>query len=375
MEKKKIKSKDRLELELEQLGLGRDEVSELVRAVWVTRLWDRIDEKKDLEIVRARIAAYRRRRRIAMVSIAASAAAVVFAAMMLFTGNEGTDAGPQFADRTLIEVPGSEIKLVATDGEEYILSDINTEVAIGASENIIRKEGGVLTVVPPETTGEAKSKGEPMKIAFKVPRGAEYQIVLADGTKVWLSAESALTFPSSFDGDIREVEISGEAYFEVKHDAAKPFVVRYGETGLQVLGTIFNIYAYPEDRTIITTLLEGSVKQSFEGDRHIVLRPSEQTRYFKDGGNVVVSKVDAEDYRAYREGKIVFRNRTLEEILLSLERTYDCRIEMSDRVKYYLFASFTITVNKAESINIPLDKLKQTGAFAYEKTGNSIRLY
>ena len=368
--------------ELEQMGLDPAQVGRLAHAMWVAELWDRIDAQEGMESVKRRIATYRLRRRTFKAAVvAASAAAVICGAAMLFKRGATTQPLPVYAERTFVETPCAEIQLTTADGAEYILNDCNPQIEIEADGSIIKKEGGILKVisfpnVAMQHADATKPEAEMSEVSLRVPRGTEYQVVLDDSTKVWLSAESTLSFPTRFTDDTREVRISGEASFEVEHDPSRPFIVLCGDQSrIQVLGTIFNVSAYPEDRSIITTLLEGSVRQSFPGDRHVILCPSEQTRYFKDGGKLIVNKVDAEDYRAYREGKTVFRNRTLEEILVSLERTFDCRVEMSNRVASLRLVSFTVTVNKAEDVTIPLDKLKQTGAFAYEKTGKVIRLF
>ncbi|MCL2561104.1 MAG: FecR domain-containing protein [Rikenellaceae bacterium] len=354
------------------------DIGRIVRMVQVTRMWDAIDEQRGLRSVRVRIIAYRRRMRLLRVA-ASSAAVVLIAAIALFVNREDMTSIEElrYAERKLIEIPGVEMRLTTASGDEYVLSDVMSEVAIGYGGSLIRKEGGVLYVL--DMTDESDADVHEIaveKISMRIPRGMEQQVILPDDSRVWLSAESQFTFPSRFTDGVREVEVSGEACFEVIHDASRPFIVRSGATTTEVLGTTFIIYNYPEDRMITTTLLEGSIRQSFgDGSRPVTLFPSQQLRYGVDDGSVAVTSIDREDYRAYREGRIVFRDRMLTDIVASLERTFDYRIEMSDDVRDARHTAFTITVNKSENIDTPLDKLMRTGAFRYEIHGNVISLY
>src|SRR5690606_14528239 len=128
------------------------------------------------------------------------------------------------------------------------------------------------------------------------PRGGQYQLTLADGSRVWLNAASSITFPTLFSGNDREVNITGEVYFEVAHDAKMPFRVVVNNMEVQVLGTRFNVNAYEGEEAIKTTLLEGSVEVS-EGKESVLIKPGEQSTVFPDNrnnGKISVHKVDLE---------------------------------------------------------------------------------
>ena len=159
-----------------------------------------------------------------------------------------------------------------------------------------------------------------------VPRGSEYKLVLADGTKVWLNADSELHYPTRFGG-IREVELHGEAYFEVAKDDAKSFIVRTENCEVSVLGTHFNVSAY-NGEPVFTTLAEGSVQVN-SGDQSVRLRPNEQAIVEKDDHSIHTQEVEAVRYIAWVNGRFVFRNTPLEDVVKQMERWYDVNIQFA----------------------------------------------
>lgn len=175
--------------------------------------------------------------------------------------------------------------------------------------------------------GEVKEEVRGGIRTVRIPRGMSRRLVLPDGSRVWLNAESSLSYPGSFGGrDRREVTLQGEAYFEVASDSLHPFVVETAALQTQVLGTSFNVRAYsPEDTRV--TLLRGSVKVS---DRHrgeLLLRPGEGTDSSLDRKTVE----DAEDCRAWTDGRFAFDDAPLVEIMRELGRWYNVDIVFTDR--------------------------------------------
>ncbi len=146
-----------------------------------------------------------------------------------------------------------------------------------------------------------------------MPRGGEYTLVLADGSKVFLNAESSLKYPVLFSGDLRKVKLEGEAYFEVKRNPEKPFVVDIGGMQVNVLGTTFGIRAYADEREIRTTLVSGRVNVS-AGKQVYELKPSEQAVFDKQTEAVKVAAVDTELFVGWKDGRLVFDNCSLERI-------------------------------------------------------------
>lgn len=165
---------------------------------------------------------------------------------------------------------------------------------------------------------------------MKIPRGGEYKVILADGTKVWLNAESELTYPVTFTQDTRKVILSGEAYFEVTKDTARPFYVQTGDMEVKVLGTSFNISAYPESKRQ-TTLLEGRVAVTLHS-QHVIIAPGQQVTETTKG--LEVREVNVKDYIAWREKRFVYENELLQKVLDDLQRWYDIEIFItSDKIR------------------------------------------
>lgn len=184
------------------------------------------------------------------------------------------------------------------------------------------------------------------------PRGGEYSVALADGTRVWLNAETRLRFPVAFVGKCREVELEGEAYFEVAKDSVKPFIVKTKQMAIRVLGTCFNIKAYT-DEPEQTTLVAGSVEAS-KGSQKRRLLPGEQLTL---RGNVLeVRKVDIAAFVAWKDQRFVFDDEVLEDVLRKLERWYD--VEFFIRNASVRELRFTGNLPKYENLDNVLKKLE-----------------
>jgi ferric-dicitrate binding protein FerR (iron transport regulator) len=179
--------------------------------------------------------------------------------------------------------------------------------------------------------------------AMTTPKGRQYQLELADGSKVWLNAASSITYPTAFTGNERKVTISGEAYFEISPDKTKPFKVSIdGKGEVEVLGTHFNINAYADEPTVNTTLLEGSVKiRAFNSnagpeEKQKTLYPGQQARL--NVGLVVVDSVNTGEVMAWKNGYFSFNGATTEAIMRQVKRWYDAEIIYEGTVKEERFA-------------------------------------
>lgn len=159
--------------------------------------------------------------------------------------------------------------------------------------------------------------------------GMEYMLTLSDGTKVFLNAETKLSFPTRFTGERREVELEGEAYFEVSKDAVHPFIVKTGKVDVRVLGTSFNVRSYNNENDVATTLVSGKVVVS-DGKASEEIQPGEQAIYMKETGKMEIKNVDVSLYTAWHGGKFIFKNETLEEMLSYLSRWYGFKYRFID---------------------------------------------
>jgi len=157
------------------------------------------------------------------------------------------------------------------------------------------------------------------------PRGGQYQVVLPDGTKVWLNAASSLKFPAAFTGKQRRVELTGEAYFEVAKNPSLPFIVHSAGSDVEVLGTSFNVNAYDDEETIRTTLLEGSINVS-GGAGHTLLKPGQQAQLDRKGNLHLVSDANTEEAIAWKNGYFQFDEAGIRVVMRQLSRWYDVEV-------------------------------------------------
>lgn len=160
-----------------------------------------------------------------------------------------------------------------------------------------------------------------------IPKGGEYNLTLSDGTKIWLNSNSKLKYPTKFSGKERLVELEGEAYFDVSKNKDFPFVVKMNDFQIKVLGTSFNVNAYNDEKEIVTTLVEGrvEVKDQLRNQKEILL-PNDQFCINKHNGDFKKTHVDTEIYTAWKNGRLVFQNERLENIMIRLSRWYNVEV-------------------------------------------------
>lgn len=197
---------------------------------------------------------------------------------------------------------------------------------------------GQLTEGVTKNDGSVAISGNSVEYAkLTTPRGKQQQLVLHDGTKVWLNAASSIRFPSSFTGDRREVEITGEAYFEVAENKTKPFIVHAGQSKVEVLGTHFNVMAYGNENSLQTTLLEGSVEFR-HGDKTVLLKPGQQSQLTSNKEIVLIRDADVETAVAWKNGKQAFSKSDIRSIMRQIERWYDIDVEYKGEVPKRTFS-------------------------------------
>lgn len=200
-----------------------------------------------------------------------------------------------------------------------------------------------------------------------IPKGKTYQLELSDGTRIRLNSESELIYPTLFTENKREVTLIGEAFFEVAKDKDKPFIVKANEMEVSVLGTTFNICSYTKDKTISTTLIEGSVSVRTNHGKKQIITPSEQFTYNKENNQTDIQTVNTELYTSWINGKYIFKDAKLEEIINKLQLWYDFSVTYQNENlkdnRYSLIAEKDIDLDKLlEVISYTSDvKLERTG--------------
>ena len=163
------------------------------------------------------------------------------------------------------------------------------------------------------------------------PRAGQFKLILPDGTQVWLNNASSLRYPSSFTGATRTVELTGEGYFEVARSSTQLFEVKTGGLSVKVLGTGFNISAYPDEPDIRTTLVQGKIKVESK-EKTAVLHPGQQVVATEDGGWTMLKSVNTEEVTDWRFGLFNFDNADLHSVLRQLARWYDVDVEFRGTV-------------------------------------------
>ena len=190
-----------------------------------------------------------------------------------------------------------------------------------------------------------------------------------EGSKVFLNAESSLKYPVLFSGDLRKVKLEGEAYFEVKRNPEKPFVVDIGGMQVNVLGTTFGIRAYADEREIRTTLVSGRVNVS-AGKQVYELKPSEQAVFDKQTEAVKVAAVDTELFVGWKDGRLVFDNCSLERILKDLGRWYSFEVFYATSAAKEI--PFSLNIRKHEKFAQVLELMQSTGKIQFEINKNTV---
>ena len=227
------------------------------------------------------------------------------------------------------------------------------------------------TLVYPETD----TTTAPVYHKITIPRGGEYILRLADGTRVWLNSETELEYPVVFTKKQRQVFLKGEAYFEVEKDARHPFVVKADPVEVEVLGTHFNVEAYPGDAEVKTTLLEGSVAVNAPAvSSRITLSPGESAIYNRADKTLQEEKTKENNTTTgWRDGHFHFDYLPLQEIARELSNAFHVKIKITDEdIKdFRIRAHFT----EGESLDQMLDLLQPAGNFSYSKTNDTILIH
>ncbi|HEY6900738.1 MAG TPA: FecR domain-containing protein [Puia sp.] len=285
---------------------------------------------------------YRRKRRALF--IAASFALLLISGWIVLHFRPGpSKAEPVIAPvasrfKNEVQPGGNKAMLTLSDGSSIVLDSAgNGMLSMQGNTKVLKLAGGRLAY---QTGGHTGPGNTPLYNTISTPRGGQYQVVLPDGSRVWLDATSSIRFPTSFDEKLRQVELSGEAYFEVAANPQKPFIVsvvsgqKDGKPELQkiaVLGTRFNVMAYADENMVKTTLLDGAVSVAGQGATQtggIKLQPGEQAQQARSESShiSVVSDVDVDATVAWKNGYFSFNRADIHTIMRQLSRWYDVEV-------------------------------------------------
>ncbi len=264
---------------------------------------------------------------------------------------------------------------VAPGGNKAILTlgDGSTIVLDSAQNGVLTQQGNskVIKLDNGQLAYKLTKSNEELKIEYNsvtTPQGGQYQLVLSDGSKVWLNASSSIRFPSVFKGHERDVEITGEVYFEVAHNTEKPFHVKANGMDVQVLGTHFNINAYEDENIIKTTLLEGSVKVN-KGSLSTLIVPGEQARIVKTLNKIMVRDgINMDEVVAWKNGYFDFEGSDFENIAKQLSRWYDVDVIYKRTIDELFYAK----ISRNTKLSVVLKALELTGKVHFEIEGKKV---
>lgn len=255
-------------------------------------------------------------------------------------------------------------------GAELTLSSGRVIQLDTASNGNLADDGGaIVRKVDDQIVYQGTVNEEAVYNNIQTHKGKQYHVTLPDGTKVWLNAASKLKYPTTFKKN-REVELEGEAYFDVAPNEKQPFIVKVKDMEVKVLGTGFNINAYAEQPYIRTTLINGRV-QTTSNTRSVLLEPGEQANV---GNNHLFKlKVDVQLYTAWMRGAVYFESETFHRIAAHLERTYDCNFVFTNSDLTAL--RLTIELRKPKNLQEVLDAISLISDLRFTTTGNTVYVH
>lgn len=252
--------------------------------------------------------------------------------------------------------------LTLANGQKIILDNAaNGKIAEQAGVSVSKTADGQIMY----SIKDLKNTGKADFNTLSTANGEQYQIILPDGTKVWLNAATSLKFPLTFAGlSQRKVTLIGEAYFEVYKDKKRPFIVHSDHQDVEVLGTHFNINAYKDEPTVKTTLLEGAVKVN----TNYVLKPGEQFTINQEG-KAGIKLVNVEDVIAWKKGNFEFNDENVYEIMRKVARWYNVEVIYEDQIP---LTKMEGTMSRFQNVSRILDVLESTGLLSFRVEGKKI---
>ncbi len=296
---------------------------------------------------------------------AAAALFVITAAGWLFFRSPAKPVATESQARTVKIKPGSnKAILTLANGGQIVLDQIRPGKMVDQDgvRVLKTKEGQVVFTVI------ANTGIKPQLSTISTPKGGQYEVVLPDGTKIWLNSASSIQFPTAFTGKERMVSLQGEAYFEVAKNKDMPFKVKTDFQEIEVLGTHFNVMAYDNESSIKTTLLEGSVRISSEEGRAL-LKPGQQAELNKSNSHLSVQQVATKAAVAWKDGVFMFAHEDMRSILNKLSRWYDVEVIYKNTSTDHRYSG---NISRFEHVTEVLRTMEMTGTVHFEIKGRRI---
>lgn len=299
------------------------------------------------------------------IAIAASVLLIAYLGYRYSTINPTTPTAEKIVTHDFL--PGSNRAVLKLEnGEEIDLGNAKDGILVqqGRSE-VIKSKEGFIKYNTLNTNGE---KHEQIN-TLSTPRGGQYKLMLPDKSFVWLNAESSVTFPTAFTGKHRKVSITGEAYFEVVKNKAKPFVVEANGATIEVLGTHFNVNVYSNEHDAAVTLLEGSVKLNHHNNSKI-LKPGQQG-IFKENSSIIMRNADTDNVVDWKDGLFIFEDASVPEVMRQIERWYDVDVKYIGKIPQIKFNG---VISRNANVSKLLKLLQVAGKISFDIENRTIEV-
>lgn len=291
-----------------------------------------------------------------------AAAVLIFVSLSVYFILKNDSADKLASKNYITDIqPGTNrASLISSKGTVYQLNGEKQEII--TKNGIVRYKDGTLV----------ENEESDQHLTLSTPKGGQYSVTLSDGTKVWLNAASSLSYPASFTGKERRVELVGEAYFEVHHNASQPFIVSTRGQQIRVLGTSFNVNAYQDENKTVTTLVNGRVQLSRDGKNEAPqpqLHPGEQS--VLAGAGFEIAEVDASLFIAWKDGQFRFKATPLTEVMRQVERWYNLDVDYTGiPADIQIHAS----ISRDKKLSAVLHALEKITDLKFDIKGRSVKL-
>lgn len=299
-----------------------------------------------------------------LMAVAAILILVIAAAGVLFKASTNNETSSKQIISSVDKIlPGTDKAVLRLSNGKIISLDSLNNQTISGDAGLISANSGLLMY-------ENEASASPDELIYNtisIPRGGQYQVILSDGTKVWLNSASTLHYPVVFIGNERNVELTGEAYFEVAKNANMPFKVKVKNTTVEVLGTHFNIMAYDDEQNLETTLLEGAVKVSSLNNTS-VLKPGQQLQLSVTGVANLITNADVDEAVAWKNGLFRFNDADISSIMKQLERWYDIDVVFEGKIPLTHFGG---EVSRSSNL-LQVLKILETSGVHFEIEGRKL---
>lgn len=330
------------------------------------KIFHRILQREEFKKSHATLPNVLRIFRMAWLSSAAAVVVIIGVILLLFNimeQRQNTGKKLIVANAQKIEGASQKAMLTLADGSQIALKG-SAKGTVARQHNVsLDQNNGQLIY-----NGNLNDQNQLQNNTMTTPKGGFYQLVLQDGTKVWLNAASSITYPVAFSGTERRVKISGEAYFEVAKNAKKPFYVESNGCEVKVLGTSFNVSAYADDDLVTTTLVEGAVKIR-SGDNTAIMKPGQQSNISKSSSKIKINNVDTEQALAWKNGYFMFDKQDIRAVMKVIERWYDIEVIYSGNLQGKTFGG---TISRSDDIHSLLGNIQLTDAIHFKIQGRRV---